>query len=131
LIISLLSQTHFYLKKQTYKLIIIPSFIFIKIPPPGARGLAFYFCFCIFNLLFVNCFLKTKYMETLKQPLSNAQLEILKLLSTNLSESELKELKNELAQFYAQKAIQSANQAWREKGLSNEIMEQWLNEDEQ
>lgn len=70
-------------------------------------------------------------METLKQPLSNAQLEILKLLSTNLSESELKELKNELAQFYAKKAIQSANQAWQEKGLSNEVMEQWLNEDAQ
>ncbi|NJL15667.1 MAG: hypothetical protein HC913_23470 [Microscillaceae bacterium] len=70
-------------------------------------------------------------MEILPQPLSNAQLEILKLLSTNLSESELKELKNELAQFYAKKAIQSANQAWQEKGLSNEIMEQWLNEDGQ
>jgi hypothetical protein len=70
-------------------------------------------------------------METLQQPLSNAQLEILKLLSTNLSESELKELKNELAQFYAKKAIQSANQVWQEKGLSNEIMEQWLNEDAQ
>ncbi len=70
-------------------------------------------------------------MEVLQQPLSNAQLEILKLLSTNLSESELKELKNELAQFYAKKAIQSANQAWQEKGLSNETMDQWLNEDAQ
>lgn len=70
-------------------------------------------------------------MEILKQPLSNAQLEILKLLSTNLSESELKELKNELAQFYAKKAIQSANQAWQEKGFTNALMEQWLNEDGQ
>jgi hypothetical protein len=58
-------------------------------------------------------------------------LEILKLFSTNLSENELQELKNELAQFYAQKAIASANQVWQEKGLSNEIMEKWLNEDEQ
>ncbi len=70
-------------------------------------------------------------MEALQQPLSNAQVEILKLLSTNLSESELEELKNELAQFYAKKAIQSANQAWKEKGLSNETMDQWLNEDAQ
>jgi hypothetical protein len=70
-------------------------------------------------------------MEILQQPLSNAQIEILKLLSTNLSEGELEELKNELAQFYAKKAIKSANQAWQEKGLSNETMDQWLNEDAQ
>jgi hypothetical protein len=70
-------------------------------------------------------------MEILQQPLSNAQIEILKLLSTNLSEGELEELKNELAQFYAKKAIKSANQAWQEKGLSNETMNQWLNEDAQ
>jgi hypothetical protein len=67
-------------------------------------------------------------MEQLKQPLSNVQLELLKILSTNLNENDLKELKQQLAFFYAKKSIDSANKAWLEKGLSNEIMDEWLNE---
>jgi hypothetical protein len=40
------------------------------------------------------------------QKLSNVQLEILKMYSTDLSFSELLELKQELATFFAKKAIQ-------------------------
>jgi len=68
-------------------------------------------------------------MIALKQPLSNVQLELLKIYSTNISETEMTELKNLLAQFYANKSIENANESWKDKNLSNEIMDHWLNED--
>ncbi len=62
-----------------------------------------------------------------KTPLSNIQVELLKLYSTDLSETDLSELKEQLAQFYAKKAIYSANEKWKEKGLSDNDMDNWLN----
>jgi hypothetical protein len=64
-----------------------------------------------------------------KQPLSNVQIELLKIYSTNISEPELKELKDLIAKFYANKAIEFANKAWNEKNLNDETMDKWLNED--
>ncbi len=68
-------------------------------------------------------------MQLPNQPLSNIQLELLKLYSTGLSEEDMKELKNQLAQFYARKSIEAANEAWKQKGLTQADMNQWLNED--
>jgi hypothetical protein len=62
------------------------------------------------------------------QPLSNLQLELLKLYSTNLSQQDLVELKRLLANYFAQKAIKEADKIWDEKGLSNDDMKKWLNE---
>jgi hypothetical protein len=62
------------------------------------------------------------------QPLSNVQLELLKLYSTNLSQQDLVELKRLLANYFAQKAIKEADKIWDEKGFSNEDMKKWLNE---
>lgn len=64
-------------------------------------------------------------------PFSNTQLELLKLFSTGLSDSELKELRELLANFYANKSIKAADKAWDEKGLSNQEMDRWLNEPSQ
>ncbi len=44
------------------------------------------------------------------EPLTNLQLEILKLYSTKLDESELNELKLLLARQYAQKAIEEVDE---------------------
>lgn len=60
--------------------------------------------------------------------LTNTQLEMLKLFSTNLSEIELLELKEVIAGFYAQKSIDFANQVWQEKKLNQADMESWLND---
>jgi len=60
--------------------------------------------------------------------LSNVQLELLKLYSTNLTEKDLTALKKLLAKFYAERAIQTADQIWDQKKLSNKDMEAWLNE---
>jgi len=68
-------------------------------------------------------------MIAVKQPLSNVQVELLKIYSTNITEPELKELKDLLAQFYAKKSIENANKSWEDKKLSNDTMDQWLNED--
>jgi len=61
--------------------------------------------------------------------LSNAQLKLLKLYETDLSEEAPKELRQQLAQFYARKSVQKANEAWQEKGLTQEDMDKWLNEE--
>jgi hypothetical protein len=67
-------------------------------------------------------------MSVLNYPLSNVQIELMKLFSTNLSEKELIELKDVLARFYAEKAISQADAIWTERGLSDQDMEKWLNE---
>ena len=66
-------------------------------------------------------------MVEIKLPLTNVQMELMKLYSTNLSDNELEELKNVLAKFYADKVISQANAIWDEKGLTDDDMEKWLN----
>jgi hypothetical protein len=65
-------------------------------------------------------------MEVLKQPLSNVQLELLKTFSHQLSEIEILELRKVLAQFFAQRAIQIANEVWEEKGWGDADVERML-----
>jgi len=60
--------------------------------------------------------------------LSNVQQEILKLYSTELSETDINELKLQLAHYYAQKAISQADKLWDEKAYTAEDMDSWLNE---
>jgi hypothetical protein len=67
-------------------------------------------------------------MTRLSLPLSNVQIELLKLYSTDLSEDELRDLKLLLAHFFAEKSIALANKIWDEKGLTDEDMDRWLND---
>ncbi len=60
------------------------------------------------------------------QPLTNLQLEILELYSTDLTEDDLNELKIMLAKFYARRAIQEADRIWDERHLTQDDMEKWL-----
>ena len=66
-------------------------------------------------------------MGSLKYPLSNVQVELMKLFSTNLSEKELTELKHLLLNFYAEKAIKTADEVWDKKRLTDDDMDEWLN----
>lgn len=66
-------------------------------------------------------------MSVLNYPLSNVQIELLKLYNTNLSDKEILELKDVLANFYAEKAIAQADAIWDERGLSDEDMDRLLN----
>lgn len=59
----------------------------------------------------------------IKKPLTNLQIEILKLYSTDLSEKELNELKLVLARHYAEKAIKEVDEIWEKCNYSEEQME--------
>lgn len=70
-------------------------------------------------------------MTELKLPLSNVQLELLKLFATDLSEEDLQELKLMIARFFAERSIKMADQIWEERGLTDEDMDKWLNAEDQ
>ncbi len=61
-------------------------------------------------------------------PLTGLQLELLKLYSTEMSEVELHDLKQQLAGYFANKAISTADRLWDEKKLSDHDMDAWLDE---
>jgi hypothetical protein len=60
--------------------------------------------------------------------LSNLQHEILKLYSTELEDTELKELKTILAAYFANKAIKEADKIWQERAYTEKEMDAWLSE---
>ena len=66
-------------------------------------------------------------MSVLNYPLTNVQMELLKLFSTNMSDEEVIELKDVIAKFYAEKSIALANDIWDKRGLTNDDMDKWLN----
>jgi len=75
-----------------------------------------------------NRFLNTQSaMQTLSQPLSNTQLEILKAFSHPLNENDLVELRKTLADFFAKRAVVAANKTWDEKGWTDEDVDRLLN----
>lgn len=65
-------------------------------------------------------------MDVIKQPLSNVQLEILKAFSYQLTDAELRDFRDTIAGYFADKAIRSANKAWEEKGWTDEDVDRML-----
>ncbi|MCU0471321.1 MAG: hypothetical protein MUF58_22325 [Arcicella sp.] len=70
-------------------------------------------------------------MTAIQKPMSNLQLELLKLYSMNIEEKDLLHIKEYIAQFFMQKAIDEADKVWDEKEYSNELMDEWINEKQQ
>jgi len=64
--------------------------------------------------------------DHLQTPFSNAQLELLKLFSTDLTALELQELKRMLLAFKFKRVTEMADKIWDEKGWTNEDMEKLL-----
>ena len=60
-----------------------------------------------------------------KLPLSNIQLELLKVFSRNVPDDDLKEIKALISNNFAHKAAQLADDAWNEDNLSEETMNKW------
>lgn len=48
--------------------------------------------------------------------LSNMQLELLNLYAQDVSDQDLENIKNLIAQYFAEKAMDLADKAWEEKG---------------
>ncbi len=67
-------------------------------------------------------------MQTAKQPLTNLQLELLKLYSRKVSEQDLQSIKKMLAQYFANKAMYLADQTWENNNWTEEDAERLSNE---
>ena len=66
-------------------------------------------------------------LYTKQEGLTNIQMELIKLYSTNLEHNDLMELKSLLAGYFSQKAIREADNIWNKKEMSDQIMDNWLN----
>lgn len=61
----------------------------------------------------------------LKQPLTNLQLELLKLYASDVPEQQLYDIKLLIGNYFAEQATQAMDIFWDENALSAEDMEQW------
>jgi hypothetical protein len=67
-------------------------------------------------------------MSVLHAPLSNLQLELIKLFRYELPDAQLLEIRRMLARYFAQKVTDEMSQIWDERGWSEETIEGWKNE---
>ncbi|MFZ1768727.1 MAG: hypothetical protein WAU00_05980 [Caldilinea sp.] len=66
-----------------------------------------------------------------QQPLTNLQMELLKLYAVPLSDEQLLEVKKILAEYFAGRLTRHVDELWEQRGLTAADMEQWLADDEQ
>lgn len=64
---------------------------------------------------------------SINPPLSNIQVELLKLFSADIPERHLTELRNVMARFLLDKARDKADAIWEEKGYTDEKLKEILN----
>jgi hypothetical protein len=62
------------------------------------------------------------------QKLTNLQLELLKIFSYQLNQQQLSDIKNLLANYFAQQATQEIDKLWEENNWDNNTMTNWANE---
>ncbi len=62
------------------------------------------------------------------QKLSNLQLELIKTFSYQLDDTQLLEIKDILAKYFAEKATQEMDKLWVENNWTNDTMDTWANE---
>ena len=68
-------------------------------------------------------------MLTIPQPLSNIQLELLKVYSAGVPDEWLAEIREMLARYMLEKARNEADKVWQTKGYSEKTIEKWLKHD--
>lgn len=64
----------------------------------------------------------------LEKPLSNLQLELLKLYSHDLNEQDLVAVQRLLAKFFADRASDEMDRLWDENGWTDDTMDEWLSD---
>ena len=67
-------------------------------------------------------------MNKIRPPLSNVQMELLKVYATGIPDKYLLELKDLIAKFLFEKARNKADKIWDKKGYSDKTIQRWLNE---
>jgi hypothetical protein len=70
-------------------------------------------------------------MDSLKQPLTQAQLELLALFNRDVDDTDRLEIRRMITRYFANKATQAADKLWEEQGWSNHTMDSWLNSHQQ
>ncbi|GAB3495218.1 hypothetical protein GCM10027341_12250 [Spirosoma knui] len=60
--------------------------------------------------------------------LSNLQLELLKLYPYNVSDAQIQEIRQLLADYFARKIDSEMNQLWQEKGWNEQTIQDWKQE---
>ncbi len=68
-----------------------------------------------------------KIMTAINKPLTNLQVELLKLFSLELSEEELIEIRRMLARYFADRASDEMDRLWEANDWSDKTMDEWLN----
>jgi ABC-type microcin C transport system permease subunit YejE len=63
-----------------------------------------------------------------KRPLSNLQLELLRLYSTDVSDSQLLEIKKMLADYFSQQIDEEMTALWDKNRWDEKTIETWKNE---
>lgn len=66
-------------------------------------------------------------MTAINKPLTNLQVELLKLFSLELSEEELIEIRRMLARYFADRASDEMDRLWEANDWSDKTMDEWLN----
>jgi hypothetical protein len=66
-------------------------------------------------------------MEATKK-LTNLQIELLKLFQYNLPDTQLAEIKNMLAKYFAETATGEMDKLWQENNWNDKTMKDWANE---
>ncbi len=67
-------------------------------------------------------------MQYPDNPMSNIQIELLKLYSNNIKDEQLHDIKLLLSQYFAKKATEEMDVIWDENNLSEKDMINWANE---
>ena len=62
------------------------------------------------------------------QKLTNLQLELLKIFSYQLNQQQLTDIKNLLANYFAEQTMQEMDRLWEENNWNNNTMTEWANE---
>ncbi|MEL7220382.1 MAG: hypothetical protein AAGJ93_03620 [Bacteroidota bacterium] len=65
-------------------------------------------------------------MQVLDKPLTNLQLELIKMFSLDLSDAQLLEVRQLLTKYFADKASDEMDRLWDENGWTDETMDNWL-----
>ncbi len=68
-------------------------------------------------------------MLTLQQPLSNVQIELLKVYASGVPDEWLVDIKEMIARYMLEKARNEADKIWISKGYSKKTTEKWLKND--
>lgn len=67
-------------------------------------------------------------MKAEQNKITNLQRELVKVFSYEVSEEELKDIRDLLSNYFAEKATREMDRLWDERGWTNETMDKWLKE---